>query len=490
MGFLKSYWVQIPWWSLKQVYRLLILALLGLLIVGGMMFYFYIDSLPALSTWHTVRLKEEFTVHSGVKNIQDYFDLEERLFQELQTEVYDKVTPQEQNSINRYTAGSLADPDRWSPNWNRSFEMPADNPKGAVLLLHGMSDAPYSLHTQAEYLHKAGYWVLGLRMPGHGTVPSGLTGLKWQDMAAVVELGMKHLREKMKHKPLYIIGYSTGATLALNYTFKSLEKDSPLRVPDALVFYSPAIGVSAAAPLAVWQSRIGHLLHLPKLEWNSILPEYDPFKYGSFAVNAGDQVYRLAKRVQEQFYRYQRTKNPKPFPPVLSFSSVVDSTVSIPAVVENLFERLPKGDHRLVLFDINHNFDKNNVVKSSVQHSIASLLQKAKKNDNYTLEFISNRYTGNRSVERIIGDRRVETLALQWPQGLYSLSHLAIPISPLDPLYGSNEAPTSPGIKLGQAAMYGETGVLLVSPALLLRQRWNPFHDYVRQKVLAFLQDS
>jgi hypothetical protein len=34
---------------------------------------------------------------------------------------------------------------------------------------------------------------------------------------------------------------------------------------------------------------------LPKLAWNSILPEYNPFNYSSFAINGGDQVYRLAR---------------------------------------------------------------------------------------------------------------------------------------------------------------------------------------------------
>ncbi|MBW2710770.1 MAG: hypothetical protein JRC58_02615 [Deltaproteobacteria bacterium] len=28
--------------------------------------------------------------------------------------------------------------------------------------------------------------------------------------------------------------------------------------------------------------------------WNSVLPEYDPFKYNSFAVNAGNAEYRKA----------------------------------------------------------------------------------------------------------------------------------------------------------------------------------------------------
>ncbi|MDE0835109.1 MAG: hypothetical protein OSA84_02010 [Akkermansiaceae bacterium] len=63
---------------------------------------------------------------------------------------------------------------------------------------------------------------------------------------------------------------------------------------------SPEIGVSKAAGLAVWQGRIGHWLGLEKLAWNSISVEYDPFKYNSFAVNAGDQAYRITVEIEER----------------------------------------------------------------------------------------------------------------------------------------------------------------------------------------------
>ena len=490
MKFFDKYIVRFSWWSLKKAYRVMIVAAMGALLLGIVGFTLYMRSLPTLNTWHTTLLKNEFTTSSKIHDLKGYMALENKLFGELQTKVYDKILPSEQNSINRYTKTSISNPSLWKPNWNKSFEMPVANPKGAVLLLHGMSDAPYSLHNQAEYLHKNGYWVLGLRMPGHGTIPSGLRNMKWQDMAAVVELGMKHLAQKLGTKPIHIMGYSTGAPLALNYTLKALKAKSTLRVPNSLVFYSPAIGVSAAAPLAVWQSRVGYILGLPKLEWNSITPEYDPFKYGSFAVNAGDQVYRLAKKVQEQFDYLEKHPSKKPFPSVLSFSSIVDSTVSVPAVIDNLFNRLPKvtkNQHTLVLFDINHNFGRNNVVKSSVLENLQTLRDIPIK-ENYNFELISNIGTHDRNVKRIVNHKETELLPYQWTKGLYSLSHLALPISPNDPLYGNIDAPKSPGIQLGHLAIYGETNVLQISPASLLRQRWNPFHGYIKERVLEFLE--
>ena len=483
----RSYWLLVPLWSLKKIYRILLLTFIGALFVGLIVFYFYMRSLPTLFLWHTTLLENEFTSKSDVKTFEQYLALEDTLFTELDKKIYDEILPSEQNHINRYSPKSISNPKRWKQNWNRSFEMPIHNgrvAKGAVLLIHGMSDSPYSLHTQAEYLHAQGFWVLGLRMPGHGTIPSGLRNVKWQDMAAVVTLGMKHLEEKVGSKPIHIMGYSTGAPLALNYTLKAMKESSTLRLPSGLIFYSPAIGVSKAAPLAVWQSRIGFLFGLPKLEWNALIPEFDPFKYGSFAVNAGDQVYRLSKEVQEQFDDLEKHPSKKAFPPVLSFSSIVDTTVSVPAVIENLFNRLPKGEHTLVFFDINHHFNKNHLIKKRVSTNLQQLRETPLK-ENYTFELISDMHG---SLAQVQNHTLIQTLPYQWPKGLYSLSHLAMPISPNDPLYGNEDAPKSPGIQLGHLAIYGETGVLQTSATSLLRQRWNPFHGYIKGRVLGFIE--
>lgn len=486
MRFWESYWVKIPWWSVKKISKIIWIASLGLVLIAVIGFFVYMNSLPTLSTWHTTMLKNEYTTKSNVKTFKEYLALEDKLFKELDSQIYDKVRKSEQNRINRYTKDSLSDPKRWTQNWNKSFELPVNDPKAGIVLLHGMSDSPYSLLSQAKYLHKKGVWVVALRMPGHGTVPTGLTNLKWQDMAAVVKLGIEHLKEKIGSNPIHIMGYSTGAAMALNYTLEALETDSALTLPTSLILFSPAIGVSKIAPLAVWQSRIGYIFNLPSLEWNSLSPEFDPFKYGSFAVNAGDQVYRLSNQVQKQFDQYEHYPSKKKFPPVLGFASIVDNTVSIPAVIEKLFKRLPKGDHSLVLFDINHHFSSNNLVKQGVSHHLQTLRDTAIK-DNYDFELITNKTSNNGSLQQITNHKLVKSLPYHWPKGLYSLSHLALPISSYDPLYGNEDAPKSPGIHLGHSAIYGETGILQIPAPSILRLRWNPFHTYTKERVLVFL---
>ncbi len=486
MNIAKSYWFNVSIWFMEKVSRILWLGFVGIVIIAAVAFTLYMRSLPSLYTWHTTILQNEFALNTGVDDFDAYLALEDRLFNELETEVYAKTSAHEKEKINRYTKNSISDPRRWEKAWNRTFELPVKNPKMGALLIHGLSDSPYSLRAQAQELHKRGVWVVAMRMPGHGTVPSGLIKMKWQEMAAVVKIGMEHLHQKVGNRPIHMMGYSTGGPLALNYTLRALQ-DPTLTLPESLIFFSPAVGVSKAAPLAIWQSRLGHLLGLPKLEWNAITPEYDPFKYGSFAVNAGDQVYRICNEVQEQLNSYLANKETKrAFPPVLSFASIVDATVSVDATINNLYKRLPKNNHTLVLFDINHDFNSNHLVKQDVDITLQNI-RKSSNSENYTFELISNIYSEDASLMQITNTQTTKDLNLEWPKHLYSLSHLAMPMSSDDPLYGNEDAPKSPGIQLGHLAFYGETSVLQTSASALLRQRWNPFHDYTNERVFEFM---
>ncbi len=482
MNFSNNFLIKFSWWSVRKTAYITFSLLFSIVIIAFIVLFLYMKSLPPLYIWHNTELKNEFTINSKIDNFTEYISLEKKLFQELEDKIYKKVPENEKSIINRYTNNSLSDPKQWDKAWNKSFELPNKNAKMGALLLHGMSDSPYTLHTQAEYLQKKGVWVLALRLPGHGTIPSGLTTMKWQDMAKVVEIAMKKLKEKLGDKPIHIMGYSTGAALALNYTFNAIKNDN-LTIPSSLIFYSPAIGVSKFAPLAVWQNRLAYLFSMKKLKWNSIEPEYDPFKYNSFAVNAGDQIYRLCNKIQTQFDEYSK----KSFPPILTFQSIVDNTVSVPDVVNNLYKRLPKGDHSLVMFDINHNFSNNLLIKENINNKLIKLRQDIQ-NPNYTFDLISNKNSKDGQLELIRDGKVIKELSYYWPRSIFSLSHLAMPISMHDKLYGeSNSSQKKSIIKLGQMAMYGETDILQISPSSSLRQRWNPFHKYIKYRVEKFL---
>ena len=460
----------------------------GALVVLLVGFGLYLKSRPELTVWHQVDLDEEFTAASRIETFEDYLALEDRLFAQLEREVYAHTPGAGRSPINRYARGSLSDPGRWSPNWNRSFELSTPTPKAGVLLLHGMSDSPYSLRALGQKLNAAGALVVGLRLPGHGTAPSGLIEVTWRDMAAAEGLAMRHLAQKTNNRPLYIVGYSNGAALGVHYALQTLEDPSLPKVA-GLTLLSPAIGVSPAAALAVWQARIGHLLGLDQLAWTGVLPEYDPFKYGSFAVNAGDLVYRLTAEIQERLTALGKAGRLAGFPPVLAFASVVDATVSTQALVEGLFQRLPGGGHELVLFDINRVAEMDPLLTWDPGPLVGALQNDP--NRAFTLSLVTNAQDHGRHVavhSKPPGQTMTKTdLGLAWPDSVYSLSHVAIAFPPEDPLYGGRPVERSPGLRLGNIALHGERGVLQISASDILRLRWNPFFPYVEGRTLAFL---
>ena len=59
-----------------------------------------------------------------------------------------------------------------------------------------------------------------------------------------------------------------------------------------------------------------------------MLPEFNPFKYNSFPVNAARQAHGLTVAMQEADRRATRARGGSPqLPPILTFQSVADFTV-------------------------------------------------------------------------------------------------------------------------------------------------------------------
>jgi alpha-beta hydrolase superfamily lysophospholipase len=474
----------------KRVLKALFFCAAGGALVLAVLAVWYLESRPELDLWHEARLDAEFSADAPLTGFEAYLALETRLFEQLDRQVVAEASKQGRNAVNRYIRGSLSDPGRWPVNWNRTFELPYGDAKAGVLLLHGMSDSPYSLRSIGQRLHSLGAWVVGLRLPGHGSAPSGLVTIHWKDMAAAVRLATAHLKRQVGSQPVYIVGYSNGGALAVHYALSSLTDDALPGVA-GLVLISPAVGVSRLAALAVWQARIGNLLGLKKLAWNSILPEYDPFKYQSFAVNAGDQAYRLTLEIQKRLDVLSPSGDLERFPPVLAFQSAVDATVSTRALVAGLFAKLPPGGHELVLFDINRMAEATDLLAQNPAPDIEALFDEP--GIAFTVSLVTNRHMKDPAVvlrRRLPGQEAagVTDIGLAWPAGVYSLSHVALPFPADDPLYGALGTDAQNTIHLGSLEARGERGVLQVPAADMLRLKWNPFYRLLEKRLVTFLR--
>jgi alpha-beta hydrolase superfamily lysophospholipase len=479
---------------IRHLLRAIGYGLIGslLVLVGG--YVWLQEQRPDLMPWHKAVLDAEFRAAdaAGYRGFDDYLQQEERLFGQLQHEVYDRVETTEQTPFNRYATNSLLNPQNHRQNWNRTFVLEPERPVGGVLMLHGLSDSPYSMRALGERLAGQGLLVIGLRLPGHGTAPSALLDMTWQDQAAAVRLAMAELRRRLDpSRPLYIAGYSNGAALAVEYALSVLEGEA-LPAVDALVLLSPAIGVSPVAALAIWQSRLSWLFGLKKLAWTDLALEIDPYKYNSFTVNAGDQIFRLTGNIAARIGKLADSGALGRFPRTIAFQSVVDATIPPATLIDQLFMQLGRGYHELVLFDVNRHAESTSLMRADPESLTARLLREPE------LPFDITVLT-NVSVESdtVVARRKAAGATsgeasptdLVWPQGLFSLSHVAIPFPPDDPVYGG--VFDHPGgerqITLGSVSIRGERNLLQIPDNYFLRLRYNPFFEFLVARSLEFL---
>ena len=449
---------------------------------------------PDLQAWHTVELQHEFSAadEEPGTTLADYLDRERLLFDELDRRVVIKGEVKGRDRVNRYARGSRAEPARFERDWNRTFELDHDDPRGGILMLHGLTDSPYSMRALAELFHDHGFYVLALRLPGHGTTPGELSRVHWEDWLAAARVAARHVRERVPaDRPFFMAGYSNGGTLAVKYALDAID-DTDLPFPERVYLFSPAIGVTAWARLAEVHHLLSWAPYFEKFRWLSIFPEYDPFKYVSFPKNAAKQTFTLSRVTCDQLEAYQGDGRMGQLPPIVAFQSVVDSTVIASDVVTALFDRLDENGSELILFDINRESTMEEFMGQTNEALLDQLARSSRLR--YRLTIVTNERDSHEIVAR---DKRPlsppspdEDLPFEWPATVYSLSHLAIPFPPDDPLYGLGRyLEKDDHIHLGEMDLRGERNVLRIGAADMLRLRHNPFFEYQRRRIVETLDE-
>ena len=108
-----------------------------------------------------------------------------------------------------------------------------------VLLLHGLTGSPAEMRLLGESLAEAGFTVLAVRLPGHGTIPEDLERMTAGDWLSAAMDGYAVLASDARVRRIAVVGHSMGALLAL--MLASLRDVSKV--------------VSVAAPIVIRKER-------------------------------------------------------------------------------------------------------------------------------------------------------------------------------------------------------------------------------------------
>jgi alpha-beta hydrolase superfamily lysophospholipase len=247
------------------------------------------------------------------------------------------------------------------------------------------------------------------------------------------------------------------------------------------------IGVTAFARFAGVAGWPAVFPAFARAAWLSVVPEFIPFKYNSFPINGARQSFQLTRALQAQIERQSRGGKLAGLPPILTFQSVVDFTVSTRSVITALYDRLPRNGSELVLFDLNRTIKFGPLLSTGADLILNRVLPPPPRD--YRTTILANESQDSpimleRATEAGATSETVRRLDLAYPLGVFSLSHVALPFPVEDGLYGLNPDPADDfGIRLGAIAVRGERGALIVSMEFMMRLTSNPFFPYMRERI-------
>lgn len=304
--------------------------------------------LAARSTFEHVRLQNPVQVHyneaftvPAVRKI-----VEETMIYSVKTTAREIALHQFDDEMRefagqRYRFGKKT-PQDLSPNTAQIsgrpvLQIPEKPSKIGVLLIHGFASMPSDFKTLADALFTQGYTVLTMRLPGHGTSFHDMDDRTQAEWLAAVRRNHRILTALVEKTVM--IGYSTGAVLALSYAAEKPEK---------------LVGVaSLAAPYAVHDANMSLLplvmLIRRTLGWipavNKALCHYpfgdtsDATTYHTVPVNALNELRQLIHNLTPLLAHVET--------PVLLLQGTADTTVKARSA-EHILKHLGSQDKELL----------------------------------------------------------------------------------------------------------------------------------------------
>jgi len=450
-----------------------------ILLTVGVAVYFVraLDSKGMMQLYaeHKIQLASEYRAGTEI-DWAGYLALEHALSADLKNALVDRS--RKFKDLNRHAPRGVNNPDSYTVNFNKSYALQPANLKGSAVLVHGLTDSPYSVRSTAAVFQQQGFHTFAPRLPGHGYAVGALRHVRWQDWMDIVIMAMRKAdNARQPGQPLVLGGYSNGGILALQYAI-DCQAEADMPCPDAILLLSPAIKVSPFAIFARLHSCVSWLDYFEQFQWESVYPEIDPYKYTSFPKNAGWETAELSWSVRNAIETRDLV-----LPPVLAFQSVVDSTVDASALL-TLFDDLTPNQHHLVLYDVN----RSGAISEWFNIDLRSVDEFERDSTyTFTISILTNTDKNSLSVneKRISeGATMFETIEtqLQWPEDVYSLSHIALPFPADDPVYGQG------GSSVGAHALKGEKQIMTIGADYFLRLRYNPFHRWQEGKIASWLQ--
>jgi esterase/lipase/1-acyl-sn-glycerol-3-phosphate acyltransferase len=255
------------------------------------------------------------------------------------------------------------------PHIGRPFFLKRFFSAKGVILIHGYMAAPEEIRPLADYLHRNGYNVYGVRLRGHGTAPEDLAirnWEKWYDSASRAYIIMKN-----SVRAVAVGGFSMGAGIAL---LQAANK--PGRFAGVVSINAPLVLKGLAPKFAFlvdsWNKLLTNMqVEKGKMEFVKNEPENPEINYLRNPVSGSHQLERMMRQAK------QKLKNISD--PTLIIQASDDPVVNPVSAVE-IFNQLGTANKQLLTIYAGHHGilrgEEASKVNSAVLMFLKNVLEK------------------------------------------------------------------------------------------------------------------